>query len=574
MKISSGDDFFFGREGIIRICKYFTGFPQMQSWTGYDQIQSFLDSSLQAILEAFISIHANSIEPEVPEKLREYLTVHLQQNPRKVLEMISNISKTRFDVNLEKNNETVNMSDKIESIIRVMSKAERRTKLKVFHWTLENFYDSNQKFAGQLLGELLTRDPTKEIGLDFNDESIVSETVEILSLLLIKVTDEESLQLVLAIVALCISDLAEFSFETRKNIKSSILNPIQTLCASTESDSIRQLATDLVQLITTGGAFKPDTIERKKSENVKITKKQESINPEIAQRMSKMTISDWSDHLTDPLLPIRAGAIRELTKSFKQGGLDKSQTENLKTASYISIQNSDPFLFLSGIEALATLSLQDDEIMIDLIQIFKENKSPKLTLQIGEILARICSRMGDLAAHYSSIIVPVLLSSASKSNIDELLIASSISAAADLLPLLGFYIHDIQVRFSGDFIAKNRTSGFEVPTGSVSLFCYFQHEIANAVCGFISPMNPKPVRLAACLLARLLIEKSKVSILSVLDETISQLYKTLKRYRDDFLEDEDIREKSALAIESIDDKVKSYLTPKIEMNKKITILPE
>ena len=59
-------------------------------------------------------------------------------------------------------------------------------------------------------------------------------------------------------------------------------------------------------------------------------------------------------------------------------------------------------------------------------------------------------------------------------------------------------------------------------------------------------MNPKPVRLAACLLARLLIEKSKVSILSVLDETISQLYKTLKRYRDDFAEDEDIREKSAL----------------------------
>ena len=59
----------------------------------------------------------------------------------------------------------------------------------------------------------------KEIGLDFTDENIVSETIEILSFLLIKVTDEESLQLVLAIVALCISDLGEFSFETRKNIK-------------------------------------------------------------------------------------------------------------------------------------------------------------------------------------------------------------------------------------------------------------------------------------------------------------------------------------------------------------------
>ena len=133
MKISSGD---FSREGIIRICKYFTGFPQMQSWTGYDKIQSFLDSSLPPLLEAYISIHANSIEPEVPEKLGEYLTVHLQQNPKKVLAAISNISKTRFDVNLENTIETVNIPDKIESIIRIMSNAERRTKLKVFHWAL------------------------------------------------------------------------------------------------------------------------------------------------------------------------------------------------------------------------------------------------------------------------------------------------------------------------------------------------------------------------------------------------------------------------------------------------------
>ena len=441
MKISSDE---ITRVGIIRICKYFTGFPQMESWAGFDQIQSFLGTTLPPMLEAYVSTHANSIEPEVPEKLREYLAVHLQEKPNQVLEIISNISKTRFDVNLEKASETVNTHDKIESVIRIMSRSERRTKLKVFHWALENFYDSSQKFAGQLLGELLSRDPTNEIGLDFTDENIVSETIEILSYLLIKVTDEESLQLVLAIVALCISDLGEFSFETRKNIKISILNPIQCLCASTESESVRHVATDLVQLITTGGAFKPDTIERKKTESVKT--EEASPSPELSQRMSKMTISDWSDHLNDPLLPIRAGAIRELTKSLKHGELDKTLIEKLKTSAYISIQNSDPFLFLSGIEALATLALQDDEIMVDLIRIFRENKSPKLTLQIGEILARICSRMGDLAAHYSSIIIPVLLSTASNSNLDELLIASSISAAADLLPLLGFYIHDIQVR--------------------------------------------------------------------------------------------------------------------------------
>ena len=449
MKISSEETESFTREGITRICKYFSGFPQMESWTGFDNMQTFLDSTLLPMLEAYISTHANSIEPEVPEKLREYLAVHLKQNPKRVLEIMAPISKTRFDVNLEPTMEIVNVHEKNESIIRMMSTAERRTKLKVFYWALEHFYDSNhQKFAGQLLGELLSRDPTKEIGLDFTDEDIVSETIEILSLLLIKVTDEESLQLVLAIVALCISDLGEFSFETRKNIKTSILNPIQCLCASTESESVRQVATDLVQLITTGGAFKPDTIERKKSERPEKVKNVEKVSPELSQRMSKMTISDWSDHLNDPLLPIRAGAIRELTKSLKHGELDETLTEKLKTASYLSIQNSDPFLFLSGIEALATLALGDDEVMADLIRIFQENKVPKLTLQIGEILARMCSRMGDLAAHYSSIIIPVLLSTASKSNLDELLIASSISAAADLLPLLGFYIHDIQVGYT------------------------------------------------------------------------------------------------------------------------------
>ena len=88
--------------------------------------------------------------------------------------------------------------------------------------------------------------------------------------------------------------------------------------------------------------------------------------------------------------------------------------------------------------------------MRDLVELFatKQKTHPRLTLQVGEILTRVCEKMGDMAPHYSSLIIPVLLSTArncEKTKIDPLLIASSLSAAAELLPLLGFYLHDIQV---------------------------------------------------------------------------------------------------------------------------------
>ena len=259
--------------------------------------------------------------------------------------------------------------------------------------------------------------------------------MKILALLLEKVTDDDTLQLVLAIVALSISDLADMELSSRKLIKEKLLKPIEKV-AKSGSKTVKRTATDLVHVIVTGGAVQPTSDEA--------DEKPDEVD-KIAELTKKMDLSDWEDHLTDKLLPIRAGALRELTRGIKQGASISPETKlKLKNAAQIALQSKESFLFLSGIEALATLALEDNDLMKVLIERLK-SKNGNLALQSGEILARICPQLGDVAPYYALQIVPIILQQAQKAS-DSLVIASSLSAGADLIPLLGFYIHDIQVR--------------------------------------------------------------------------------------------------------------------------------
>ena len=79
-------------------------------------------------------------------------------------------------------------------------------------------------------------------------------------------------------------------------------------------------------------------------------------------------------------------------------------------------------------------------------------KNPSLALKVGEILSRVCSQLGDMAPVYAKDIVPLLLSTASNPKLDSEIVASSISAAGNILPLTGFFLHDIQVKTIFEFI--------------------------------------------------------------------------------------------------------------------------
>ena len=58
-----------------------------------------------------------------------------------------------------------------------------------------------------------------------------------------------------------------------------------------------------------------------------------------------------------------------------------------------------------------------------------------------------------MAASYAKDIIPILLSTSSNKKLDPVIAASSISAAGSLLPLTGFFLHDIQVKFL-DFVLQ------------------------------------------------------------------------------------------------------------------------
>lgn len=118
-----------------------------------------------------------------------------------------------------------------------------------------------------------------------------------------------------------------------------------------------------------------------------------------------------------------------------------------------SLNSDDSFLFLSGVEALATLALKDKKLLEHLMTKFRRSVSnPSLALKVGEILSRVCSQLGDMAPVYAKDIVPLLLSTASNPKLDSEIVASSISAAGNILPLTGFFLHDIQVKIIFEFI--------------------------------------------------------------------------------------------------------------------------
>ena len=426
------------------------------------------------ILQVFFALYENNITP-LKGKALDVLTPVFEleietMDPKQTVGILLNIGiveniEYNFDLNkLQSNYLKVPVAAKSSLVLAMIDRAQltRRNKIKLFHWSLLTTYQESSEsppvkhFAASVLLSLLARgsQSPESIGLDFTDHAILFDSVEILDFLLSgnRISDEDSLSDMLAIVALMISDLGEFPLNAREKIKLKLLNPIEKLRES-NSEKVNRLATDLSRIIITAGSYKPD-IEVSKT-NAKATKESTCQANENAP-MAKLELADWIKHLSDPILPVRAGALREVTKGIKLGLISRKGKHNddlfskIEESAYSAIRSQEPFLFLSGIEALSTLALDNERIMKDLVEVFikrfTQRSNPLLALQAGEILTRMCSRFGDMSAHYAFQLVPVVLSAAgSTTKIDPLLRSSAISAAAELVPLLGFYLHDIQV---------------------------------------------------------------------------------------------------------------------------------
>lgn len=303
---------------------------------------------------------------------------------------------------------------------------------------------------------------------------------------------------------------------------------------------VKRTAEDLQTVILTLGQLpvtKIASVSRKVADSTQTTRPGDSDGP--------MTIDKWAEYLFSGDVPLRSGCIRELTKSLKGNVLDRKYFDDLEKSCLQCLKvQTEPFLFLSAVEGLAMIALAKKELFDKLVEVLKREalRNPPLALQVGEVLSRTCKALGDMAPVYASSLIPILLSTASNSNVDYLIVASSISTAGDLLPLCGFLLHDIQ------------------------------HEVGSAIIGFLSPSNHEDVRLAACGLSRQIFDQLGCKFSTATEGIVLLIYRKLKSTIMDPLISQRIHNAASLALDSIDGAVKEYLTPSTQMQNRIRIL--
>lgn len=276
-----------------------------------------------------------------------------------------------------------------------------------------------------------------------NNEDNIPQIVTVCELIFPHADDSDSRQFLLSIVALLLSDLVGYSLSTKKLVRERMAPLITQLIHSEENAEVMRTAKDILTKVLTFGNAQN---EKKKEESKKVEKKKERRRPPSSDK--RMDLQTWSDYLDSREIPLRSGAIRELTAALRQNKLTEEQSDKLeKNCMAIVKMQTEPFLFLSAVQALTVFALKRREIFDNLVEFLRSqaSKDAALAVQIGEVLSRACKELGDMAPCYASTLIPVLLSLAANKKLDDLVVSSAISAAADLLPLCKFLIQDIEV---------------------------------------------------------------------------------------------------------------------------------
>ena len=109
-----------------------------------------------------------------------------------------------------------------------------------------------------------------------------------------------------------------------------------------------------------------------------------------------MKLQTWCDYLDSREIPLRSGAIRELTAALRQNKLTEEQSDKVeKNCMAIVKMQIEPFLFLSAVQALTVIVLKRKEIFDNLVEFLRSqaSKDAALAVQIGEVLSRACKNL-------------------------------------------------------------------------------------------------------------------------------------------------------------------------------------
>lgn len=246
---------------------------------------------------------------------------------------------------------------------------------------------------------------------------------------------------------------------TKQNLKQyhsqlmSLQPHLEALSKRHPDSDTRDILCELHICIVTHGAVWFETPQQDKQKQL--------VNGDEAESLFRNAMKE----LLDPLLPVRAHALRQLTSLVQTKDLEAiSNSEKLLLIFRQQLEHSDSYVYLAAINGLVALGDKFPDQVVDTLcrefalfygspanntefksmglikPVVSGQVKPELTvairLKLGEAIVKLSEALGDMIPHYRGPLLSALLSSVKDS--DELVRASSLSNLAAVCKQLRF----------------------------------------------------------------------------------------------------------------------------------------
>ncbi|XP_062317143.1 transport and Golgi organization protein 6 homolog [Osmerus eperlanus] len=269
-----------------------------------------------------------------------------------------------------------------------------------------------------------------------------------------------------------------------------------------------------------------------------------------------MSFSDWLLEACDPDVPTRAVALRAVTWLVVERDAEAVQAQDKLLSLFLeNLDHEDSFVYLSAIQGLAVLAdSYPEKILQRLLGEYDPSplsgpppqtppdppRSLETRLKVGEVLMRASRAMGELAPHLGRPLLVVFLRGTRDE--DHSVRASCLANLGELCQRLDYAL--------GPLV----------------------QELSTCLTSLIKSEKEAEVRRAAVHVITLLLRGLSHKTTQVLSEVLLDLYRALKwAVRSD--RDPVTVLHAQLALEELDDIMKTYLFPRQKLEKKIVVLP-
>ncbi|KAL3860129.1 hypothetical protein ACJMK2_010294 [Sinanodonta woodiana] len=264
---------------------------------------------------------------------------------------------------------------------------------------------------------------------------------------------------------------------------------------------------------------------------------------------NKSKLQKAFEELCDPLLPVRGHGLITLTKLLNARDPEAlEKTEVILKIFSENLDHPDSYLYLAAVSGLVTLSDQKPDVIVPQLCTEFANfgatqseikRSSELRMKLGECLVKTCRKLGGTLPKYREMMLKAVLSGCK--DVDPFIRASSLSNLGDVCKLLHFSLGGVV------------------------------HEVFECCSSLLKTDKDVEVRKAGAMALALMLQGLGQDALKVLESVLRDLYQLLKFVM--LTEKEEVVKLHVnLALNELDDIMKSFLFPKQTLKKRIRVL--